>query len=80
MRIKFESGIFHLSITFQGDPFTANQEGRSARAAPFASGCHGGPLASLIKILAEDQSCAQIHGTSSHGSRNILSRFSRCYR
>lgn len=39
-----------------------------------------GPLASLIKILAEDQSCAQIRGTSSHGSRNILSRFSRCYR
>lgn len=51
--MKFESAIFHLSITFQRDLLATNQEPLGAGLPSAALRC-GGPVASLIKILAAD--------------------------
>lgn len=79
IRMKFESAIFHLSITFQRDPLTTNRETLAEDVPIRDSPCDGGPLPSLIKILAVDPSFAQVHDTNSHCSRNISFCFSRCY-
>jgi hypothetical protein len=69
--MKFESAIFHLSITFQRDPITTNWE-TLGEGVPFVV-CHAsGPLASLIKVFAADQRLAQVHRTDSEGSGDIL--------
>lgn len=78
IRMKFESAIFHLSITFQRDPLTTNRETLS-KGVPICSTPCNGPLASLIKILAADKSFAQVHCTDPECFRDILLRFSRCY-
>lgn len=70
--MKFESAIFHLSITFQKDPLTTNRETLSQGVPIRSSPCKGGPLASLIKVLTADQSFAQVHMAPTHTAPGIF--------
>lgn len=77
IRMKFESAIFHLSITSRRDPLTANR-GTSARASPLvATGALG--LVNQDISRGSDPSFVQVHGPDSRGSRHISSGFPRCY-
>lgn len=67
IRMKFESAIFHLSITFQRDPWTTNRETRGGGIPICGSPRHG-----ALGLINQDISCWPKFGPGTRCRRTLL--------